>query len=382
MSPFYLKRIGRAPAKHIAVLLVCLLLAGLIGFLSEYRTRQYEKLREVQETAEVLCVVTDSKGTKSTSLGMGYSAIFAVTDRNYYRLPAYVKDVRATKEFQIGGEPVLFAITSPKCAEKLDPALGGEVTLLGEDFYDSDEFICLISEQAYESLAVEAGLTDYVSDPHVSPELKKTLDIPGTDLFSFVVAGYYKGAGNEIYIPFETGMKICDELARSRTVDSLSFLAKDNTKLDELKDAASDVFDTVDPYGFAFTHRFALTVHDEDYQMMLSALHSSIERAGYLIPAVYGVTLLVGFLMGFLTTRSEKQTFALMRSVGMTKKRLLLAALFEQLLLPLAACCIMGAVFLSPLPALVVFVLYAFGCTAAVIRAVSVSPTKLLREQE
>ncbi|MBQ6235877.1 MAG: hypothetical protein IJK54_08150, partial [Clostridia bacterium] len=276
MSPFFSKRMLRAPAKYIAVMLVCLLLSGLIGFLFEYRARQYEKLAETQKTAEVLCVVTDSKGTKSTSLGMGYSAIFAVTDPNYYRLPEYVKDVRAVKEFQIGGQPVLYAITSPKCAENLDPKKGGEVTLFLEDFYDSDEFICLVSEKSYETLVAEAEINDYVTDPHVNPELKKNLDIQGTDLFSFTVAGIYKGGGSEIYIPFETGMKICDELARMRTVDSLSFLAKDNTKLDELKDAASEIFDTVDPYSTAGGRRFALTVHDEDYQLMLTALHQNI----------------------------------------------------------------------------------------------------------
>ena len=382
MSPFFLKRIVRAPAKHIAVLLVCLLLAGLIGFLSEDRTKQYEKLEEVQKTAEVLCVVTDNKGTKATSLGMGYSVIFAVTDLNYYRLPEFVKDVRAVKEFKIGGEPVLYAITSPKCAENLDPDKGGEVTLFRDDFYESDEFICLISEQAYDSLAEEAKLQDYVTDPRVNPELRKTLNIPGTDRFSFIVAGYYQGKGSEIYIPFETGMIICDELARQRTVDSLSFLAKDNTRLDELRDAASDVFDTVDPYGHGGAHRFSLTIHDEDYQLMLSALHSNIERAGYLIPAVYVITLLVGFLMGFLTTRSEKHSFALQRSVGMTKKRLLMSVLSEQLSIPLLSCVIAALVFGSVLPILITFLLYALGCSAAIIRAVSVSPMQLLREQE
>ena len=382
MSPFFFKRILRAPTKYIAVLLVCLLLAGLIGFLFEYRAKQSEKLIETQETAEVLCVVTDTKGTKSTSLGMGYSAIFAVTDPDYYRLPEYVKDVRAVKEFKIGGQPVLFAITSPKCAENLDPKKGGEVTLFREDFYDSDDLICLVSEKSYETLVAEAEINDYVTDPRVSPELKKDLNVQGTDLFSFTVAGTYQGGGDDIYIPFETGMIICDKLARARSIDSLSFLAKDNTKLDELRDAASDVFGTVDPYGTDGGLRFALTVHDEDYQLMLTALHQNIERTGYLIPVTFGLALAAGFLMGFIATRNESNTYALMRSVGMTKRRLLLAALLEQLLLPLLACAVMGAVFRAPLPALAVFLLYALGCTAAVLRAVSVSPTKLLREQE
>lgn len=382
MSPFFFKRIVRAPAKYIAVLLICLMLAGLMGFLSVYRARQFEKLDEVQQTAEVLCVVTDTKGTKSTSLDMGYSVIFAVTDPNYYRLPAYVKDIRAVKEFKIGGEPILFAITSPKCAEKLDPKTGGEVTLFRDDFYTSDEFICLISEQSYDQLSQESEVNDYVTDPHVRPEYYKDMDIQGTDLFSFAVAGYYKGIGNEIYIPFDTGMRICDGLAHARTVDSLSFLAKDNTQLDELRDAASDVFGEVDPYGVGGYYRYALTVHDEDYQLMLSALHQNIERTGYLIPAVYLITVLAGFLMGFLTTRSEKHTFALQRSVGITKKRLLLSLLIEQLSIPLLACVVSAAVFRSVLPILITFLLYALGCSVSVVRAVSVSPMRLLREQE
>ncbi|MBQ6235585.1 MAG: hypothetical protein IJK54_06665, partial [Clostridia bacterium] len=111
-------------------------------------------------------------------------------------------------------------------------------------------------------------------------------------------------------------------------------------------------------------------------------LHQNIERTGYLIPIMLALALAAGFLMGFIATRNESNTYALMRSVGMTKRKLLCAALLEQLLLPLLACAVMGVVFRAPLGALAVFLLYALGCTAAVLRAVSVSPTKLLREQE
>ena len=90
-------------------------------------------------------------------------------------------------------------------------------------------------------------------------------DERGYGTVELTVAGYYAGTGAEAYIPFEKGMQILDRISGFRSVDALSFLAKDNHKLDELRDAASDVFgEVILDTSLSGSYRFALTVHDED----------------------------------------------------------------------------------------------------------------------
>lgn len=183
-------------------------------------------------------------------------------------------------------------------------------------------------------------------------------------------------------MPFEAGELLVDRISGMRSVDSLAFTAADNLRLDELREAAGDVFGTVDPDTDYGVFRFALTVHDEALSNKLAAFDQSIKRTELLIPFALGLALAAGLLIGFITTRSEKNAYSLSRSAGMTKRKLLVSALAEQLVLPLLACAVMGAVFNKPLPALAVLAFYAVGCLVAVVRAVSVSPSRLLREQE
>lgn len=378
MTPFSVKRILRSPGKQIASLLVCAFLAVMACYLSSYRADQGRRMEEARLNAKVLCVVTDVTGTRSDNLYMGYGAYGAVTYGSFYRLPAFVKDPRITKNFLFNETQPLVAVTRPECAEQLDPERGGSVTLFNEDFFGSDELVCLISEEAYKSIEGDT-VSGIVRDPLAD---KRYLSGNPVEQIELTVAGFYGGVGTAIYIPFETGMLLCDSISNGRRVDSLSFLANDNTKLDELRDAASDVFATVDPYADQGERSFALTVHDEDLTTTITAMEQNIRRMNWLIPIVFALTLAAGFLMGFITTRSEKQTYALQRSVGTKKGRLMCGVLTEQLTMPLTACAAAGAGFVAPIPALVTFLLYSCGCLTSVIRAVSVSPTRLLREQE
>ena len=395
MSPFFFNRMLRSPAKHICAALVSLVLAGLLSFLSVYRARQEAKLDEAIKSSEVLCVVTNTAGTQSTSLRMGWGAAQAVTLEDRCRLPEFVKDIRMTKELKadlysngedgpvpIGGDLALTAVTRPEGIDELDPALGGSVTLFYEDFYSSEEPLIIVSEEVWDKLNGETAVCGTVTDPQVDKKLFPDEPQKGVGEAEFTVAGYYSGRGSAVFMPFEAGELIVDRITGWRTVDSLAFLAADNRRLDELKEAASEFFGPVIPNGVSGEYRYAITVHDEDLNSTVEALSRNIARTDALIPIALALTLAAGFLMGFISTRNEKNTYALSRSAGMTKRRLLISALIEQLILPFAACVITGAAFRAPLPALAVLGLYSVGCFIAVIRAVRVSPARLLREQD
>ena len=88
----------------------------------------------------------------------------------------------------------------------------------------------------------------------------------------------------------------------------------------------------------------------------------------------------LGFIISFLSTRSENRRYALMRAIGMTKGKLFFSVLREQSVIPLTVAVLTAIIFTASIPALEFFLFYEIGCIVAVIRAVSVRPMTILRE--
>lgn len=404
MDPFLIKRLWRRPWMSLCILLLTGVLCFLLCYLSGYRQDQSRELERTKASFDILCVVTNRRGTESVSLRMGSSAYYFLTDPEG-AMPPLIRDLRATKEFHVfsGGlyvdQELMIGVTNERCAEELDPAMGGETVLFTEDFYGSDAALCLISQEKYERLLQERleqaelegetyseaqlrqeVFTLSVTDPYVYPQTGDGSGIGKTELR---LGGYYSGGGESIFIPFRTSQNLAAELSGRVSTDSLAFLAADNSGLEELVEAASEVFGTVDPLAAEHSMpRLALTVHDAQYQATVAALEQNIRRTEYLLPVVAVLGLGVGFLISFLSTRGERRTYGLMRTLGMTRGRLVASVLLEQLALAILSTGIVAAATGSGLPALVSLCCYTVGCCAAVIRLLQIPPTAILREQE
>ena len=317
---------------------------------------------------------------------MSSGVISSVTMGEFYDLPKHIRDLRMVKEYEINCpvlgifDAYLMGVTSERCAEDLDPAMGGGVVCGEASFYESEEMVCLVSQEAYAALGddktVKIMVTDPVIDRTENPEL-------GWGSISFRVAGYYNGMGDTIYMPFAAALKLGTEISQRTSCDSIAFLAADNRRLDALSEAASEFFGAVDPLANEHsTPKYALIIHDEQYRATVAALEQNIERTGHLLPLVSLLGLGTGLLISFLATRGESRTYALMRTMGMTRGKLFFSVLREQIVLP-AVSVLLVAVLTEEIPSAGFYLLcYATGCCAAVIRAVRTAPTAILREQE
>lgn len=389
MDPYVFKRLWRRPWLSLCSLILSLVLCFLVGYLTSYRQAQQAKLKETQESFDILCVVTDRRGTKSTGLRMGSMAHTFVTDADY-GIAEYVRDLRVTKEFYFtapevgimsvsGIQPLITGISNERCVERLDPAVGGSATYLVDDFYERADYVCLVSEEIYGRLEddiITLHITDPVIDPSVTPDL-------GTGSMEFQVVGYYPGGSEDMYMPFEASQILAAEVSNRLTSDSISFLAVDNQNLEAISADAAEVFGSVDPMASEnTTPRLALTIHDEQYRATVAALEQNIERTGYLLPIVLLLGLGVGFLISFLATRNESRAYALMRTLGMTRGKLFFSILREQLLLVLLAALGALAITREPIPTVIYFIFYSIGCVVSVIKSIQVPPTAILRQQE
>lgn len=375
-----MKRLLRRPLVTLSALVLAVSLCVTLCFLSGYLDGQKQALEDTKQNFEVVCVVTDRAGAKSHGLRLPESYLQVVRDPSVH-LSSLVRELQVTRELaylQNYSEFVpVTAVSAPGCDERLDPALGAEVRLT-EDFYGSSEPVCLVSAARYAELeekTLSLTLVDPLtfrpglSDPPEPTELR--------------VVGCYAGTGDGVFISFAYAEGLMKERTGSVTCDSMRFIVADNEKIDELREAASLFFGEVDPNADAsVAPKYALVVRDEMYRVTLSTIAQNILRTEYLLPFVLILSLGISFLVSFLATRSENRNYALMRTVGLTQGRLFASVLIEQSIPALLAAVAVGALMRQPLYAGAYLLCHLTGCCIAVLRAVRVPPTMILREQE
>lgn len=385
MDPYFLKRLWRRPWLSVCSLTLSGVLCFLMCFLAGYRQEQARQLEQAQDSFEVLCVVSNLRGNQTSSLRLwSWAESFVTSDE--YPLHSYVKDLRMTKEFEVScpelmlSDAMAVGVTNARCVPRLDPALGGGTKEIGDDFYTSRERICLVSEAVYAELGEEKTVELSLRDPSVNEFLEPEL---GFGTYTFQIVGCYNGLGVDVYLPFGTARDIALEISGRTTVDSIAFLAADNRKLAELSEAASGKFKAVDPLAAdSLNTSAALTIHDEQYRATVAALEQNLERSACLLPMLLLLSLAMGFLISLLSTRGESRTYALMRTLGMTRGKLFASILREQLFLAGLAACVAGCCTGRAWPAGWYLLCHGAGCCIAVIRCVRATPIAILREQE
>ena len=374
MDGMVFKRLLRRPWLSLVGLFTCGALCLLLCLLTAYRDRQIAQLAEVRDSYEILAVVTDSRGTRSDKLYLSHRYTDFLFDREK-GLGRFIREPRLTKEFTYTsplGTGSVTGVSSEVCADALYQKAGGGWYADRENFFDSDERICLISEEYYSAYQDQEILFQLV-DPYGT-----ALGI-GQGTVPLRVVGYYRGAGTDVFIPYPASQRIAAGLSEVASTDTAGFLLADNDGIEQLQHAALEMFLPVDPNGYEYG--FSIVVHDRQYKATVASMEQNIKRTSMLLPLIALLGLGAGFLLGLLGTRGEIRTYALMRTLGMSGVKLFFTVLFEQLLLPLAASVTVGAAMQKPLPALLFFCCQLFGCLFAVIKPVSAPPTRLLHDQ-
>ncbi len=374
MEGTMIKRLIRRPWLSLTGFLVGGALCLLLCMLTLHIDREQAHLADVRNSYEIRAVVSDVRGTKTDRLFMSYRYTNFLKDE-INGLGAYVRDLQLTKSFDMSapfGTGMAIGVTNERCADALNPKAGGAWYAETEGFFESSERICLVSEVYYEAYA-EQEVSLVLTDGYAMGE--------GKGEYPFKVAGWYKGEGTNVFLPYPTSQSIAGQLAEAPSSDSACFIVKDNDRIDEMLAVAGTMFQKVDP-GEGQGRAFALTVHDRQFKATIASMEQNIRRTSYLFPLIALMTLCVGFTLGILGTRRELKTYALMRSLGVGRFRLFASVLAEQMLMPLLAAGVTAAVLGRPLPALLFAACHFVGCVFAVLRPVAVSPTKLFREQE
>lgn len=369
MDGFSFQRLLRRPWLSLLGFIITGTLCMLLCTLANYRNEQKNNLQTIRETYDVKCVVTDLQGTKSDKLTLSQRYTDFILDEEE-GLGRFVGDLFVTKAFNGGN---VLGVSSERCDELLDPAMGGGYYAEVEDFFESEESICLVPRERYEELR-GSEITLSLTDPAGFWLGKGAGDV------TFRVVGWFSGE-EKTFIPYRCAWRIGAWLSEHATSDSVAFFLKDNDSAAEVRQAALPLLGPVDPSSEKWG-LYALTVQDEQYRATVSAAEQDIARTELLLPLISLLGFGAGLLLGYLGTRGETRNYALMRTLGITPVKLSVTVLLEQQLLPLVACVAVALITGQWGQAALMFICGLVGCIIAALKQILIPPTRLLTAQE
>lgn len=383
----------RTLAGVLMILLAAVSTFSAIG-LQHLIARQQQSLdRTIAETA-ISCVVTDIKGIASNGLNMFSSYVDRLTGRIGAQradedLSGYVKDVNALAHIPIAApaDTGLRKILSLRSDPELDPLTGVQVTFLDgwdEGVFQTEELVCLLSG-TFQTRTGDDG-AEYITVAYSDHE-------QGLSPMELRVVGHVTdGPAQVIYCPFYQPMR-SDNTSEAFLVDTCSFTIRDNTRLEESKQAIYDLelFGQPKLSNQENGLERGVLVQDEIFNKTVGEIRANLATLHKLLPILLILCTLISFFAGFLATRGRMKEFAVMRCMGMSKWRIFLLVVGELFLLSAVGGVIGFAAgwiaegtldLRSVYSAASMIGVLLLGAAAATVRITGINPMKLMKVED
>lgn len=322
--------------------LVLLISVGACGMLllSGLLQAQEDALNQTYEETEIRCVVSNLRGTKTDGLSIPASYLDLCTKGDRHDFYQWVERVCAKRTLSctldgLGEELSLSGITFPEAAPTLLAENGGVIRYQNgytEDIFQSDEPLCIVPYAFWLAMQAEDGDWD--------GEL--TITFAGQTVTVRIAGVYESDLVGAAYCPYAFLNSILQDSAAS-TAESLSFYVKDTRTLDAFKREALKYFSEPLLTAEEKPMYFALTVQDGLFQQTAAQIEDNLFLLRLLLPALYAISVGIGFLASFLFARGRTRDFAVMRSLGVTRLGVTRLVFMEQLVIG-AFGCIAGTV--------------------------------------
>lgn len=313
---------------HRSVGIVLLVMAAAIAAALLQRTieRQKNGLSTLDQTAQIRCIMTDENGTNSEGLSISSMQIAGLCGRNnlFGELSNRITAVQAIAEtpVELPDGFAICRILSFSSVVMFAPESGVKISLFSpydESIFKTEERVCLVPNEIMLKQK-EIKVQFYGEQP-------VTLRIIGT------VSG---GAENTIYCPFF--MQTQHEKTKTSVffADRCSFLIRNNTELAKTKQELFTYFS--DPVTGKKVGKYGVVVQDDVYCKTREKMLENIELFGVLRPILLVLCWLLGGASAFLTGRTRRKEFVLMRTLGVSCGDIFCMVLVEFLLLGCLGC--------------------------------------------
>ena len=289
-----------------------------------------------------------------------------------------IKTINGTNYTGASGTTMLYGITSLPCDKQLLPEYGSEITWFDgydESIFAGNEQLCIVPEGMIENYDNNGNVELYLKGQSQKPVVRVdengeivwengqiVIDMPKTEYNCTlkIVGTYTEGDGKSIYCPYPIVKQVYDGLEEIIIVDSLSATLKDNRHLDEFREKMSYCFLEPDPNakrtswgvivdnGLVMRYEeryypYALDIDDNNLFDLAAILEDSIKFNRTVTVFVVILSVISGFLVGFLMVRRRKRDILLMRMVGESNARVYVGFALEQMICIILGIAIGGA---------------------------------------
>lgn len=377
----------RCLASVLMILVAAVSTFSAIGLQNLAQRQQNTLARTIADTS-ISCVITDAKGISGDHLDMFSSYVDRLTGRvgcSDQDLSSYVRDVKAMGEIPITepSDSKIRKILSLDSDKDLDPLKGTKINFLEgweDDILQSSQPVCLLSGD-FETHSGEGG-AEYITVSyfsHAKTELKVVGRITG-------------GPQQVIYCPFYLSAQN-DTLSEVFKVSSCSFTIRDNTRLEESKQAIYNLKFFTEPKlsNNEDGIQMGVLIQDDTFLKTVEELNANLSTLHKILPILMILCTCIGFFSSFMATRGRIKEFAVMRCIGIGKWKIFILVLGELLQLSVLGAAVgvlcdliaEGGLSARTISAAATMIgVFLLGAAAAALRISGINVMKLMKVEE
>ncbi|MCL2664768.1 MAG: hypothetical protein FWE82_04075 [Defluviitaleaceae bacterium] len=309
-TSFYIGKHIKSNSNFILLTLLIFCLLACVSVLRGAHIGISEGLRALETDFDIWMEVSDHGGintdieTKRLTIQNHIVRLFT-RGNDYGGIFQFIENVclRSTVTAYAGGQMTyLTGINRQEAENSIMPESGVRISFFNgsswEDFLQ-DQAVCLIPSHAYGSgqetvSVVHGGITTVFT----------------------VIGLVYGQTENKIYCPW-----IFLQEEGYESADVLRATVKDNTRLNEMKTVMKQYFIGTDSPHVYGGPSYALIIFDSSYIESHKSMTKNLELINMLTPVFFAFVFLIGIMSEFLLVRHRKHEYALLRAIGVFKRK-------------------------------------------------------------
>jgi hypothetical protein len=341
---YAIKHIYRRYIKCLTAACICMSFVILLCGLGSSIRKQEAELDAIYNTMPIYVELSDIKGNRNNLCI--YGAHIDIFTSEEYELSVYLKDICFKRTLKIQEfednkqlarneelEFYLIGITNVESMENLWTEQGENIKL--QDGFSYNMFLetsdyCLVNERLLQLLGKELGDSILLTVKSLQNDFSR--EEPKEVKAELLISGVVKSRDfNTIYCSWNKASLLGAESDYSGIwyTESMRAAIRDNHLLNEFKEKAKTYFSHVDITAPKAMHLYALTVYDSIFTKTVFQIQRNIQFLKAILPMILLISFGLSFLTSFLLTRSRKQELAIMRSLGISKSKVMAIVLIE-----------------------------------------------------
>lgn len=353
---FVISRINKNISRHkkkslLSILISAMIILFLLLYIANIEKNESQLLK-LSETIPVTGGVCNIDGSLNVGLQIDFEKLQemcdtglikdeVITTQTYADLTTRTYEGKSHRpNYSFVGSNSLSAFTS------FSPEDVFYIDNYDENFLKGNEPVCIVKEKFMKEQNIKPGdeLEIVAYAPEYNNEGWETFKYKKIGIVKMKVIGnynYHSSIDSEdeapaIISPMGFVKTIYNGTDMKSYASSASFTLKDSLKINEFKNKMEDIgFLSMDMQaGFSRVGE-ALTINDETFIMSATQLTKSFNMLKNFAPFIFIIVAAIGFISSYLLMQSRQREFAIMRSLGTSKRKCFRIIFLESLILVL-----------------------------------------------